>query len=359
MLIATRTPLRVSFFGGGTDLKEFYANNGYGAVLSATIDKFVYVTVKRHGELFDEPYRLNYSKTEIVSSLDAVENEIGREAMRLLNVKPAMYISTVADVPSGSGLGSSSSYAVGLLNALCALEARRTTFGDLAEMACHIEIDVLKKPIGKQDQVSAAAGGLNHIRFFADGSVSITPISARTADLHDLFGHFQLFWTGVTRSADSILTEQRKNIRDTNGFLLQMRDLADEATRLIQRGVMNIQTFGEMLDAAWQLKKKLATSVSNSKIDELYARARAAGAIGGKLCGAGGGGFLLFCAQKSARNAIRAALPELREVNIAFEPTGSTILFSSAHGGEHSNLRSLLRERVSDDSRVRQYHEGI
>jgi len=350
MLIATKTPLRVSFFGGGTDLKEYYANNSYGSVLSATINKFVYVTVKQHNRLFDEPYRLNYSKTEIVDSLDAIENEIGREAIRLLNVQPGIYISTVADVPSGSGLGSSSSYAVGLLNALCALEGRRTTFGDLAEMACHLEIDVLKKPIGKQDQVSAAAGGLNHIRFFADESISISPISARTADLHDLFGHFQMFWTGVTRSADTILAEQKKKIRDTSAFLTQMRDMADEATRLIQRGQMDIQTFGNMLNVAWQFKKKLATSVSNPQIDEWYERARKAGAIGGKLCGAGGGGFLLFCAKKSARDSIRAALPELRELDIAFEPTGSTLLFPATQGGEHSNLRSLLRER--DGSRV-------
>jgi len=348
MLIATRTPLRVSFFGGGTDLREYYANNTYGAVLSATINKFVYVTVKRHGELFDEPYRLNYSKTEIVKSLETVENEIGREALRLMNVKPPVYISTVADVPSGSGLGSSSSYAVGLLNALCALESRRATFGDLAEMACHIEIDVLNKPIGKQDQYSAAAGGLNNIRFFADGSVSIAPISARTADVHDLFGHFQLFWTGVTRSADTILSEQKNNIRSTRHVLLQMRDMADEAIRLIQHGKMDIQTFGEMLDAAWQLKKRLASSVSAAKIDDWYERARKAGAIGGKLCGAGGGGFLLFCAKKSSRESIRAALPELQEVDIAFEPTGSTILFPTMHGGEHSNLRSLLRERNSE-----------
>jgi D-glycero-alpha-D-manno-heptose-7-phosphate kinase len=352
MLIATRTPLRVSFFGGGTDLKEYYGNHNYGAVLSATINKFVYVTVKRHGELFDEPYRLNYSKTEIVNSLDAVENEIGREALRLMNVQPAVYISTVADVPSGSGLGSSSSYAVGLLNALCTLESRRATFGDLAEMACHLEIDVLNKPIGKQDQYSAAAGGLNHIRFFADGSVSISPISARTADLHDLFGHFQLFWTGVTRSADSILAEQKNNIAKTSHFLSQMRDMADTATRLIQRGQMDIQTFGEMLDAAWNLKRKLASSVSAAKIDEWYERARKAGAIGGKLCGAGGGGFLLFCAEKSARESIRAALPELQEIDVAFEPTGSTILFPAMHGGEHSNLRSLLRERIPDSGHV-------
>jgi D-glycero-alpha-D-manno-heptose-7-phosphate kinase len=354
-MIVTRTPLRISFFGGGTDLAAFYQSHDHGAVLSTTIDKFVYVTVKRHGALFDEPYRLNYSKTEMVQAIDEIENEIGRESLRLLNLKPPIHIATIADIPSGSGLGSSSAYAVGLLNALCGLERRRTTFGDLAAMACHIEVDVLAKPVGKQDQYSAAAGGFNHITFRSDGSTSITPINADAADIHELFDSFQLFWTGVTRSADTILAEQKGNISRTQDFLVEMRDMAAHAAQRIQTGAMSVPEFGKLLNNAWGLKKRLATSISNPHIDSWYARARAAGAYGGKLCGAGGGGFLLFCTPRQAHEAVRNALSDLKEVPFGFEPAGSTILFSGVPHAGHASLRSILRERHLETANGKSY----
>jgi len=322
--------LRISFFGGGTDLEDYYSQNSYGAVLSTTINKFVYVTVKRHGDLFNERYRLNYSKTETVSELEDIENEIGREALRLLNIRPPIYISTVADVPAGSGLGSSSTFAVGLVNALRGFQGTRTTSGELAEMACQIEIRVLRKPIGKQDQYATAFGGLNYIRFYSDNSTSITPINFRRAALHTLFDNFLLFWTGVTRDAGHVLSEQKANIAAKSSYLGQMRDMADSGAKLIQEGTMKIEMFGEMLDAAWKLKRRLASGISNANIDEWYERALKAGAYGGKLCGAGGGGFILVCAPRERHDAIRAALSELREVPTSFEPFGSTVLFQSS-----------------------------
>lgn len=352
-MIMTRTPLRVSFFGGGTDVRAFYGDNEYGAVLSTTIDKFVYVTVKRHGLLFDEPFRLNYSTTEMVDSIDAIRNEIARESLRTLGVDAPIYLSTVADLPAGSGLGSSGAYAVGLLHALCALQATRSAFGDLAEMACHIEVDVLRKPVGKQDQYAAASGGLNHIRFFADESTSITPLSTRTGTVQEVLGSLQLFWTGKSRSADAVLSEQRANLHSTTGLLVQMREMADEAARLFLAQRMSTPMFGEMLDMAWKLKRRLASSISNPDIDEWYDRGCRAGAYGGKLCGAGGGGFLLFCAPRSRHDAIRLALSDLTEVPIRFEPGGSAILFSSSghmdHGvgpidhADHGHRRSVAR----------------
>lgn len=329
MIVVSKTPLRISFFGGGTDFAGFY-ETGHGAVLSTTINKYVYVTLKRHGELFDEPYRLNYSKTELVKNLDQIENEIGREALRMMQMEPPVYISTISDVPSGSGLGSSSAYAVGLGSALCAFKGVHATPGELASMACHIEIDILKKPIGKQDQYPAAFGGLNHIRFDKDGSVSLTPLSIGSMGLHDLFDHFLFFWTGITRQADSVLSEQKANIASRHAVLTQMRDMADEASKRLRRGKMNTATFGNLLHEAWEMKRQLASNISNSDIDVAYEKARRAGAYGGKLCGAGNGGFLLFCAPVACHAAIRAALSDLREMKIAYEPDGSKILFADA-----------------------------
>lgn len=331
MLITTRTPLRISFFGGGTDLPGYYRQSSHGAVLSSAIDQYVYVTVKSHGPLFDENFRLNYSKTEIVDGLDGIDNGIAREGIRMLKLLPPLYISTVADVPSGSGLGSSSAYAVGLLHALTSLQKQRKTAGELAEMACYVEIDALAKPIGKQDQYAAAFGGMNHIRFYPDETTSITPVNHRRRQLDHLFDHLMLFWTGMSRNADDVLTAQRAAIPSTTGYLDEMRAMADEAARVIESGELGIEAFGRLLDTAWALKRSLTGAISTSRIDSWYEAARKAGAFGGKLCGAGGGGFLLFCVPLDGRAAVREALNELREVEIGFEPSGTAVLYSAAH----------------------------
>src|SRR5215469_6377095 len=230
-LVVTRTPLRVSFGGGGTDIADFYERN-YGAVFSTAIDKYIYVTVKRHSELFCEPIRVNYSATEQVERIDEIQNNIARECLRLLKVDPPIYISTVGDLPASTGLAGSSAFAVGLLHALHAYRGERVTPGQIAEEACHIEIDVLKEPIGKQDQYAAAFGGLNFFRFNPGGAVTVEPVRVRTSFLEDLFDHVLMFWTGIQRDASSVLIEQKKNTSSKLDFLKKMRDHAHQMQAL-------------------------------------------------------------------------------------------------------------------------------
>jgi D-glycero-alpha-D-manno-heptose-7-phosphate kinase len=328
--VVTRTPLRVSFAGGGTDLADFY-DREYGAVFSAAIDKYIFVTVKRHSELFNEPIRINYSVTELVEDIGSIRNNIARECLRLLKVDPPIYISTVGDLPASTGLAGSSSFAVGLLHALHAYRGERVSPGQLAEEATHIEIDVLKEPIGKQDQYAAAFGGLNFFRFNPGGAVTIEPVRASNSFLEALFDHVLMFWTGLQRDASSVLTEQRKNIPDKMAFLGKMRDHAHQLQTLAATGRFDPQTFGQILDDSWQLKKQLASSISSPKIDQYYDLARKAGAQGGKICGAGNGGFLLFIASPEKQPAVRAALSELLEVPIRYEVHGSRVLLPFEH----------------------------
>ncbi len=324
-LIITRTPLRVSFAGGGTDLPAFYERE-YGAVFSTAIDKYVYVTIKRHGELFDEPIRLNYSETELAKRVDDIDNSIARECLRLMEIEPPIYISTAADIPGSSGLGSSSSFAVGLLNALHAYRGERVSAGQLAEEAAHIEIDVLKRPMGKQDHYAAAYGDLNFFQFLPDGSVSVESQHLRNGMLGEVFDHIMMFWTGLTRNSSSVLSEQKRNTNRKRGDLLTMRGHALQLKALVSNG-FNMASFGRVLDETWQLKRQLASTITNSEVDNWYRAAMDAGALGGKLCGAGGGGFLLFIVPPERQQAVRDALAELREIEIGYEVQGSRILF--------------------------------
>src|SRR6266852_5682658 len=264
-IVVTRTPFRVSFAGGGTDLADFYERD-YGAVLSTAIDKYIFVTVKRHSELFQEPIRVNYSHTEQVDTVDQIQNNIARECLRLLKVEPPIYMSTIGDLPASTGLAGSSSFAVGLLHALHAYRGERVSPSQLAEEATHIEIGVLKEPIGKQDQYAAAFGVLNFFRFNPGGAVSIEPVRASNSFLEDLFDHVLMFWTGLQRDASSVLTEQRKNIPDKMAFLAKMRDHAHQLQTLAATGRFDPQTFGQILDDSWRLKKQLASSISSPKI---------------------------------------------------------------------------------------------
>jgi D-glycero-alpha-D-manno-heptose-7-phosphate kinase len=329
-LVVTRTPLRVSFGGGGTDIADFYERN-YGAVFSAAIDKYIYVTVKRHSELFCEPIRINYSATEQVETVDKIQNNIARECLRLLKVDPPIYISTVGDLPASTGLAGSSSFAVGLLNALHAYRGERVTPGQIAEEACQIEIDVLKEPIGKQDQYAAAFGGLNFFRFNPGGAVTVEPVRVSNHFLTDLFDHILMFWTGIQRNASSVLAEQRRNIPDKLAYLEKIRGHAHDLHTLAGTGNFEPESFGKILHESWQLKRQLAGSISSSLIDENYERALKAGAIGGKICGAGAGGFLLFIARPEKHAAVRQALAKLPEVPIRYEVHGSRVLLPSEH----------------------------
>jgi D-glycero-alpha-D-manno-heptose-7-phosphate kinase len=325
-LVVTRTPLRVSFVGGGTDLATFYEREN-GAVLSTAINQYIYVTVKRHGEVFNERIRLNYSKSETVQCLDQIENNIARECLRFLGIEPPIYISTVGDLPASTGLGGSSSFAVGLLNALHAYQGERVSAGQLAEEASYIEIEVLQQPIGKQDQYAAAFGGLNLFCFKPGGAVTVEPQRLANGALQHLFDHVMMLWTGHQRDSSSVLQEQKANTPQKMESLLKMRAQAHRLQALLNNAHLDLQEFGRILDEGWQLKRQLASTVTTDQIDTWYRQAREAGALGGKLCGAGGGGFLLFLAPVDRHDAVRQALKNLREVAVEPEVHGSQILF--------------------------------
>jgi D-glycero-alpha-D-manno-heptose-7-phosphate kinase len=325
-LVMTRTPLRVSFAGGGTDLPDFYEQTS-GAVLSTTINKYIYVTLKRHGDLFGEQYRLNYSDTEHSQTLEDVKNEIARECFRLIPVEPPLYLSTVGDLPACSGLGSSSSFAVGLLNALHTFRSERVSPSQLAEEASYIEMEVLRRPIGKQDHYAAAFGGCNFLGFLSDGNVSLEPTRLANGCLVKLFDHLQMFWTGMVRDASSVLTEQKSNTEARMDVLQTMRQQANELRLILQQDFDAVR-FARVLDAGWQLKRQLASKISNARIDSWYERAKAAGALAGKICGAGGGGFLLFVVHPARKLAVRAALAELAEISVGSESHGSCVILT-------------------------------
>jgi len=329
-IIMTRTPLRVSFAGGGTDLADFYERES-GAVFSTAIDKYIYVTVKRHGTVFNEAVRINYSKSEQVQRVDDIENDIARECMRFLKIEPPIYISTVADLPASTGLGGSSSFAVGLLNALHAFRGERVAAGQLAEEASHIEIDVLKQPIGKQDQYAAAFGGLNFFSFKAGGIVTVEPQRLFNGGLKLLFDRILMFWTGHQRDSSSVLSEQKANTLLKMDSLSMMREHAIQLQHLCGNGCFDIEKFGGILHESWNLKRTLSSKIATSEIDDWYRKAIEAGALGGKLCGAGGGGFLLFIVKPERQAAVCDALRSLKQVMVLPEVHGSRVCSPFVH----------------------------
>lgn len=323
-MIITQTPLRISLFGGGTDFSDFYLKEG-GAVLSLGIDKYIYVIVK---ERFDEDIYINYSKKEIVSCVDDIEHELVREAMKKTGVDGGIEITTLADIPSeGSGLGSSSSVTVGLLNALYAYQGEQVTLERLAKETCEIEIDILGKPIGVQDQYIAAFGGMRFIEFSKDGEVTAERMPLKDEEKRRLVSNLLIFYTGKTRSSSDVLTEQKRNIDNRLKELTNLRDLAYEAKEHILSGA--IDDIGPLMKKGWVEKKKLASNVTNPEIDELYAKAMAAGALGGKISGAGSGGFLLLYCPREAQNSVREAMAGHRELPFLLSRDGSKVIFNN------------------------------
>ena len=323
-MIITQTPLRISFAGGGSDLPAYYKRFG-GAVLSTAINKFIYVNVNQK---FDNGIRVAYSRTEEVESIDKIAHPIVRSCLTKLAIAGGLEITSIADIPSrGTGLGSSSSFTVGLLLALHAYESRYVSAGDLAEESCHVEIELCGEPIGKQDQYAAAFGGLNLYRFEPDDSVIVEPILCSGAELAYLQSCLLVFYTGVTRLASSILAEQSKQSesnRETQALLKRMTELAFDLQRELNQG--HIDALGESLDEGWRLKRQVHAGVSSGTIDDWYEAAKRAGARGGKLLGAGGGGFLMFFAPPERHEAIEAALAGLRRVDFELERSGSRVL---------------------------------
>ncbi len=315
----------MSFVGGGSDLPVFYRRFG-GAVVSTAINQFVYVTINKK---FDDRIRVSYSRTEEARSVERIKHPLVREAMKLLAIKGGIEITSIADIPAkGTGLGSSSSFTVGLLHALHAFAERHAGAEQLAREACEIEIQRCGEPIGKQDQYAAAFGGLNFIQFNPDDSVLVKPIICKRQTIDQLQSHTLIFYTGITRSASSILQHQQSAVaseKKKQKVMQQMVELAHQLYRDLQQN--RADAFGEIIHQGWLLKKSLTPGISSDVIDEWYAKARKAGADGGKLLGAGAGGFLMFYAPPERHDAIVRALGGLRRMDFRFEPQGSRIIF--------------------------------
>jgi len=323
-MIISQTPYRVSFAGGGTDLPSFYRNEP-GAVISAAINRHMYVTVSPR---FESSIRVAYNQTEIASSVDEIQHTIVREALRMTNLEGHLEITTIGDVPAGTGMGSSSSLTVGVLQALYAFKGSVVSPGRLGQEACAIEIDRLGKPIGRQDQYAAAFGGINFIRFNPNHSVDVEPVPCTRETLKRLEERVLLLYTQDQRSADTILRKQQAATRELVPVLRKMRDLAHDMRVSLSDGG-DLDHFAALLHEGWELKRSLGLGIATQKIDEWYAAARAAGAQGGKLLGAGGGGFLMVMAPKERHEAIRKALGHPRELPFEIDPRGSRIIFIS------------------------------
>jgi D-glycero-alpha-D-manno-heptose-7-phosphate kinase len=322
-LIIVQTPLRISFFGGGTDFPSYYMEEG-GCVLSSAIDKYIFVTVK---ERFDQKLRIGYTQTEMVDDIDDIQHELIRESLRATGVCKSIEVTTMGDIPSeGSGLGSSSTVTVGALHALYAYTGEMVSAEKLAREACSIEIDKLQKPIGIQDQYIAAYGNLRYFEFLPDGEVRVETVAIDTEARRALNDRFLLFFTGVSRRADGILKEQKANIGDRKMTLREIKQMVHEARKSLTVG--DFDSFGKLLHESWKLKKKLAGQISNGAIDDMYAVARRAGAIGGKITGAGGGGFLLLYVPYEQQSAVRNALYELQELPFRLESDGTKVIFN-------------------------------
>jgi D-glycero-alpha-D-manno-heptose-7-phosphate kinase len=323
-MIVSKTPLRMSFIGGGSDMPAFYREE-LGAVISTSIQKYTYVCVNKK---FDDNIRISYSRTEEVEHIHQVEHPLVREALRLVDIEGGIEIASMSDIPSkGSGLGSSSTFTVGLLNALFAYKNQFITKEYLASQACEIEINRCKEPIGKQDQYAAAYGGLNLICFHQDDSVSLDPIICKSSLLQEMEDSTLVFFTGRTRSASSILTKQNDMLQTIKGrsIMRRMVQLTFEVKEQIESG--SLEHFGVALDENWRLKKQLISAVSDSQIDDWYAKGMANGALGGKLLGAGNGGFLMFYAPKERHAQILAVLADLKPIEFRFDQIGTQIVF--------------------------------
>ncbi len=326
-MIISRTPLRVSFAGGGSDFAAYYKKREYGSVVSTAINKYIYITVNKK---FDDLIRVSYSKTEMVESVEEIEHNIIREALKIVGIERGIDIVYMGDIPLGSagiGLGSSSSLAVGVLNALYAYKGQHVSAEKLAREACKIEINILKNPIGKQDQYAAAYGGYNYIQFNKDESVYVDPIICLNGTKERLNKKLMLFFTGIERVSSDILGEQKEKTPENIDYLDNIVSLSDQLRACISKN--DLGNFGEILHEGWINKGKLASGISSTQIDQFYSKARKAGAIGGKILGAGGGGFLLIFCEEEKQDKVRNALSDLKESPFQFEPQGSKIIYVS------------------------------
>jgi D-glycero-alpha-D-manno-heptose-7-phosphate kinase len=329
-MIVTRTPFRISFFGGGTDYPAWFQEHG-GVVVATTIDKYCYISCRYLPPFFEHKYRIVYSRIENVVDPAEIQHPAVRAVLQYMGCKDGLEIHHDGDLPARSGLGSSSSFTVGLLNALKALNGNYISNEDLATLAIHIEQNVIKENVGSQDQISAAYGGFNRIEFLRDGGFRVSPVILHKDRLEDFQGNLMLFFTGFSRIASEIAKSKIDNISQRKKELTRMKEMADEAISILQ-GNDSLDEFGHLLDQGWQYKKKLSDKVSTAEIDQIYKAAREAGAIGGKLLGAGGGGFMLFFVRPEDRPRVRERLNKLIHVPFRFENSGSRVVLYQPSG---------------------------
>jgi D-glycero-alpha-D-manno-heptose-7-phosphate kinase len=325
-MIITRTPFRISFFGGGTDFPVWYQEHG-GAVLSTTIDKYCYVHCRKLPPFFDCKHKIVFfSKQEAFNEIDEIEHPAVRETYRFMNVKEGLVMQHDGDLPSHSGLGSSSAFTVGLLNALYALQGKMISKKQLAFEAIHVEQDMIKEAVGSQDQIASAFGGFNKI-VFSLNNIEVNPLTISNEKIAQLHSHLMLFFTGFARFAVEIETEKLQNLDQKKHKLRAMQRLVDSAIDILSDGVDGYDDFGRLLHENWMLKKSLSDKVSTSQIDEIYAKGMAAGALGGKILGAGGGGFILFYIAPERQEQLKSALSPLLHVPFRFDTLGSQVIY--------------------------------
>lgn len=326
-MVISRTPFRISFFGGGTDFPIWYKKNG-GSVLSATIDKYCYISCRILPPFFEYKHRIVYARYEHVNEIDEIVHPSVRETFRFMNIKEGLEIHHDADIPAKSGLGSSSSFTVGLLHALYAIEGKMVTKKRLALEAIHIEQEMIKENVGSQDQVAVAFGGLSKIEFSGNHNIEVAPIIIGQKRMIEFQDHFMLFFTGFQRSASTIEAEKIKQVPNKKSELTALQNMVDEAVNILSEK-SDIIDFGRLLHEGWRLKKSLSNNVSNNFIDHIYEIAMKNGAIGGKILGAGGGGFVLFFVKPEDRENLKEALNFLLHVPFRFDTSGSQIIYYS------------------------------
>ncbi len=329
-MIISRTPFRVSFFGGGTDYPKWFQEHG-GVVLSTSIDKYCYITCRYLPQFFEHNYRIVYSKIENVRTIDAIVHPAVRAVLGYYHCEKGLEIHHDGDLPARSGLGSSSSFTVGLINAVMALNGSYISKEELAAQAIDIEQNVIGESVGSQDQISAAFGGFNRIEFLRDGSFQVTPIILRKDRLHELQDSLMLYFTGLSRNAPEIAQSKIENFKNREAELLRMKAMVDEAITLLQ-GSGPIADFGRLLHESWQYKRTLSSKVTTPEVDAIFAAAMANGAIGGKLLGAGGGGFVLLVVPPERQAQVREKLQHLVNVPFRFENSGSRIVLYQPNG---------------------------
>jgi len=325
-MIISRTPFRISFFGGGTDYPVWYKEHG-GAVLATSIDKYCYINLRHLPPFFDYNYRLVYSKSEQIQDISEIQHPSIRETLRFMDSDKGLEIHHDADLPARSGLGSSSSFTVGLLNAMYAMKGKMVTKRQLALDAIHVEQDLINENVGSQDQTSAAFGGFNKIEFGGEQGIQVQPITIGAKKSLDLQAHLMLFFTGFSRIASEIAGEQIKKTPDKTAELYRMLEMVDESLDILNSSDLDITDFGRLLHESWMIKRSLTDKISTSQVDKIYETAMQAGALGGKLLGAGGGGFILFFVEPEFQPMVKEKLKDLLHVPFKFDTLGSQIIY--------------------------------